>query len=675
MSFFEFPHTRTYNNDLGWLIAHVIRMSKQLENFINLNTIKYADPIAWNITTQYEANTVVINPADGTAYISTQPVPSGVLITNTDYWTPIFNYGESMETLRVQIVPFDEKANTTASRAYVAGDLLWKDGKLWRVMVDMPIGTAFIQGSNIEPITVEQFIDERVRYYETAEKMFADKTLIPGMFAVTMGYGSINDGGNGFYNIESATSGLSLGLDNGYNARYIPEGKTYNVRALGGGISLDIYPMLFDMLHEIKTGDVIYFPAGYYETSDTICIPAGCTVRGDGPESVVYFNGNYGQYGTAFRACGDDITFENFKLNTAEITPDIIQGSMFGGIGFGVFDFDKWTQKHQNTPMESADRFTISGIVVRNIWSDSNYLVQTEVYNGQTCTDLLYENINAPRAKISFGGIGTGRVLLAEMRHIVANLVGNIGAIACAKSVYEDINCAHLHVTSGTESGGTSLCSNIVMDTDRSIIRSGVYYDAIYLGSPVSMLKGIICRGSGNGNYLRYFTQAAATAYFSDVDCAADITNFFMGSALLDTTKIYFANCEFNGQNVNVKHGYAVNCNAVFALYDTFINASKSFAVYRGSWTATAPAYGAACTDVIAVPAGRYLLTIRTPGASGTAAYDVLGATGRYNMLGDQSMTQIVEFAAQTSLSIRILSSGITFTDIDQGFIEALKLS
>lgn len=156
MSFFEFPHTRTYDSDLGWLIAHVIRMSKQLENFINFNTIKYADPIAWNITTQYEANTVVINPADGTAYISTRPVPSGVLINNTDYWTPIFNYGESLNELREQIAAANEETSPTASKAYTTGELLWIDGKLYEILYDINTGTAFIENENIKHVTIAE---------------------------------------------------------------------------------------------------------------------------------------------------------------------------------------------------------------------------------------------------------------------------------------------------------------------------------------------------------------------------------------------------------------------------------------------------------------------------------------------------------------------------------------
>lgn len=159
MSYFEFPHTRTYDNDLGWIIRHLIGMSETIENFVNFNTIKYADPIAWDITHQYEGNTVVINPYDGTAYISTRAVPSGVSISNTDYWTPIFNYGESMDTLREQIAAANEEASPTATQAYSENELLWMNGELYSAMYAFPAGTALLPGTNIDKVTVEDVIN------------------------------------------------------------------------------------------------------------------------------------------------------------------------------------------------------------------------------------------------------------------------------------------------------------------------------------------------------------------------------------------------------------------------------------------------------------------------------------------------------------------------------------
>ena len=41
MSFFEFPRTRTYDSDLGWLIKEVTRIADQYNSFIEyMNTHK-----------------------------------------------------------------------------------------------------------------------------------------------------------------------------------------------------------------------------------------------------------------------------------------------------------------------------------------------------------------------------------------------------------------------------------------------------------------------------------------------------------------------------------------------------------------------------------------------------------------------------------------------------------
>lgn len=91
MSYFEFPHTRTYEGDLGYVIKRIIELSAQFDEFISLNQITFADPIEWSITTQYAPFTIVIKPDEGRSYISKKPVPAGILISNSDYWQLIGN--------------------------------------------------------------------------------------------------------------------------------------------------------------------------------------------------------------------------------------------------------------------------------------------------------------------------------------------------------------------------------------------------------------------------------------------------------------------------------------------------------------------------------------------------------------------------------------------------------
>ena len=87
----KYPYTDFHELNLDWIINQFKEMSIQLEKFVSLNTIKYADPIQWDITTQYETNTIVVDPITGSAYISVQPVPTGVSLSNTDYWSKIFD--------------------------------------------------------------------------------------------------------------------------------------------------------------------------------------------------------------------------------------------------------------------------------------------------------------------------------------------------------------------------------------------------------------------------------------------------------------------------------------------------------------------------------------------------------------------------------------------------------
>ena len=41
MAYFEFPHTRTYDSDLGWLIKHVKAIGDSLQQFYDVNVINY----------------------------------------------------------------------------------------------------------------------------------------------------------------------------------------------------------------------------------------------------------------------------------------------------------------------------------------------------------------------------------------------------------------------------------------------------------------------------------------------------------------------------------------------------------------------------------------------------------------------------------------------------------
>lgn len=143
----DYPYTNFHDLNLDWILQKMGEFSEKLENFISLATIKYANPLLWDITSQYEANTVVVDK-NGNAYLSVQPVPAGVSLERTEYWTKIGNFDEFLGSIKAAITPFDEKLKTTASADRGINTLVWLDNDLYRVTQYMQIGTEYVPGTN-----------------------------------------------------------------------------------------------------------------------------------------------------------------------------------------------------------------------------------------------------------------------------------------------------------------------------------------------------------------------------------------------------------------------------------------------------------------------------------------------------------------------------------------------
>ena len=157
--FDHFPYTNVHELNLDWILEQLLTLKTTIEQFVSINALKYADPIQWNITSQYEKNTIVIDPLTGVAYISVQPVPAGVALTRTEYWTVVFDLGSFVvRAARNFTDKYESDTTLTATFPSNINDwIIWGD-TLYRVISNIVAGDQYVVGSNIVHFTIESII-------------------------------------------------------------------------------------------------------------------------------------------------------------------------------------------------------------------------------------------------------------------------------------------------------------------------------------------------------------------------------------------------------------------------------------------------------------------------------------------------------------------------------------
>jgi lysophospholipase L1-like esterase len=79
----------------------------------------FADPIDWDINSEYEPLTIVYH--QGNSYTSRQSVPKGIDIANDSYWVITGNYNAQVEQYRQEVRAFDGRITTNAQA--IAGEV------------------------------------------------------------------------------------------------------------------------------------------------------------------------------------------------------------------------------------------------------------------------------------------------------------------------------------------------------------------------------------------------------------------------------------------------------------------------------------------------------------------------------------------------------------------------
>lgn len=159
MSFFEFPNTRTYDKDLGWVIAAMEALKNAMETFIATNSLTFADPLLYDLTTAYNKNTIVLDP-NGNAYLSLKQVPAGIGLSNTEYWLMIFDYEAFLEKVNKNFTGRYYRNTNRATSAMSVGDWLTFDDVLCKVTANIAVDELIEVGVNIQHFTLEDFIKQ-----------------------------------------------------------------------------------------------------------------------------------------------------------------------------------------------------------------------------------------------------------------------------------------------------------------------------------------------------------------------------------------------------------------------------------------------------------------------------------------------------------------------------------
>ncbi len=154
-----FPFTNLHELNLDWIVQRVKQLETELAQFVALNTIKYSNPFQWNITSQYAQNTLVIDPQDGTAYLSIQPVPQGVPISNTKYWTPVFTLQNFTDALKTAITAVPQQENGRAATQEIPANSVFFVGDILCTNKDtIPVTSIVVIGSNCRQVSVIELI-------------------------------------------------------------------------------------------------------------------------------------------------------------------------------------------------------------------------------------------------------------------------------------------------------------------------------------------------------------------------------------------------------------------------------------------------------------------------------------------------------------------------------------
>lgn len=100
-----YPYSDAHELNLDWILRKMKELDQSMTDFEAMNKITFDG--AWDITKQYKAWTIVND--GGAGFISIQPVPKGILLSNADYWRGVVDYTATIADLQNRVVNLENK--------------------------------------------------------------------------------------------------------------------------------------------------------------------------------------------------------------------------------------------------------------------------------------------------------------------------------------------------------------------------------------------------------------------------------------------------------------------------------------------------------------------------------------------------------------------------------------
>lgn len=96
----RFPGTNFHELNIDWIVEQLKILGSEMAEFEALNTITYKG--VWDITKNYTKWSVVTD-SNGNGYLSVEPVPAGIEISNTAYWIKLYDFVTALGSLEGRV--------------------------------------------------------------------------------------------------------------------------------------------------------------------------------------------------------------------------------------------------------------------------------------------------------------------------------------------------------------------------------------------------------------------------------------------------------------------------------------------------------------------------------------------------------------------------------------------